>query len=88
MKPEQRVKTPKKMFSFQAEHVLQIDRKNKSLSKKKSEVEKEKDKVRKHLEREKEGIKMNKMKEMENQQQHLETPVKKNTNKKCKSKQK
>ena len=85
MEPEQRVKNPKKMFSFKAEHVLQIDRKNKTLSKKKAEVEKEK--VRKQLEREKHRIKMNKMKEMENKKQQLEIPMKKKYNK-CKSKQK
>ena len=38
-------------FSFGGDHVLQVDRKNKSLLKQKLKVEKKKDKLRKKLER-------------------------------------
>jgi hypothetical protein len=53
MKPEARTKKVPVPFSYQEDHVLQIDRKRKSLQKKKQEEDRQKDKLRKENERQK-----------------------------------
>eukprot|EP00092_Neocalanus_flemingeri_P095300 GFUD01121240.1.p2 GENE.GFUD01121240.1~~GFUD01121240.1.p2 ORF type:complete len:103 (+),score=43.37 GFUD01121240.1:39-347(+) len=51
MKPQKRAKKVPEKFSYQVDHVLQIDRKQKSLLKKKLVEDKQKDKLRKQQER-------------------------------------
>ena len=74
MKPETRVKSKPEKFSFEDDHVLQVDRKNKSLLKKKVKVEKQKDKLRKELERQRK--KENTM-QLDQEKQEVVLPVQK-----------
>jgi hypothetical protein len=80
MKPEKRVKSLPEQFSFGDDHVLQVDRKNKSLLKQTLKVEKQKDKLRKELERQRK--KENRM-QVEQEKQDVVLPVQ---NKKVKNK--
>jgi hypothetical protein len=79
MKPEKRVKSQPEQFSFGDDHVLQVDRKNKSLLKQKLKVEKQKDKLRKELERQR---KKGNLMQVEQEKQEVVLPVK---NKKAKN---